>query len=216
MPELPILLLTDEFAAVDKPAGLVAIPERAPTDGCVQTRLAAQLGQRLWVVHRLDREVSGVLVFARNAAAHRRLCLLFEHRAVRKTYTAVAWGELAADTGTVDAPLRLFGSGRMGVAAAGGQAARTDYRVLERRDGFTLLEAYPQTGRRHQLRVHFYHLGHPLVGDPRYGERAAQAQYPRLLLHASRLELPAPDGTPLTIAAPLPPDFLFPPRPGAR
>jgi RluA family pseudouridine synthase len=134
-------------------------------------------------VHRLDKEVSGVLVFARNAEAHRYLNDRFSSRDVRKAYLAVVHGVLTGNGGSIEKPLRQFGSGRMGVDERG-KPSRTDFDVEERWPSTTLVKALPRTGRRHQLRVHFYAIGHPVVGDRRYGDIAIQAQFPRLMLHA--------------------------------
>ena len=214
-----IALLHDDEAllAVDKPAGLATIPERNRAADCLLARLAAgdvsgargapgEPRGRLLVVHRLDKDVSGVIVFAKTSAAHRALCLQFERREVRKTYIALVYGEVAADEGTIDAPLREFGSGRMSVDAARGKPSITTYRVLQRLpSGFTLLEVSPLTGRRHQIRAHLHHLGHPLVGDARYGAAGAAG---RLMLHALRLQVAHPvSGAPLVLQAPLPPEL---------
>ncbi len=155
----------------------------------MQRALEAERGEKLFVVHRLDKEVSGLLLFARDAATHRTLSMAFEHRRVHKTYLGLAHGLLRGDT-TIDKPIAEFGSGRMGVDERRGKPSRTEARVLERYQKQTLVEAHPITGRRHQLRVHFYAIGHALCGDPRYGDLTEQAKWPRLMLHAIRLVLP--------------------------
>lgn len=212
---VPIRVLVEDPAilAIDKPVGVAAIPERDLTAPSVQRLLEAARGERLWVVHRLDKEVSGVLVFARTAEAHRALSIAFEKREVDKTYLALVHGVLAADSGTIAQPIHQFGSGRMGVDGRG-KPSKTHYVVRARGATTTLVEARPVTGRRHQIRVHFYHLGHPIVGDPRYGERSPDAVgggggdkgLGRLMLHALRLVVPRPPGSPgegpLTISAP--------------
>jgi RluA family pseudouridine synthase len=186
---IPRVLFEDrELLAVDKPDGLSSIPERDLAVPSAQKLLEEARGEKLFVVHRLDKEVSGLLVFARNAAMHRTLSMAFEHRRVHKTYLAVARGLLDEDEGVVDRPLREFGSGRMGVDDAKGKPSRTEWRVVRRLRDATLLEAHPITGRRHQLRVHFFAIGHPLLGDPRYGTRekqgtSAREGVARLMLH---------------------------------
>jgi 23S rRNA-/tRNA-specific pseudouridylate synthase len=115
----------------------------------------------------------------------------FEQRRIIKTYLALVHGRVGPNEGVVDQPIREFGSGRMGVSPSG-KPSITTYRVLERLGAFTLLEANPQTGRRHQIRVHLYHIGHPIVGDLRYGDRAVQQRFCRLMLHASGIDLPHP------------------------
>ncbi|MCP5419617.1 MAG: RluA family pseudouridine synthase [Gammaproteobacteria bacterium] len=202
-----ILLETRDVIAVDKPAGLAAIPERDPTRVCLLAQLAEHYGEKLYVVHRLDKEVSGVMVFARNAHAHRYLNDQFCRRAVAKTYTALAHGRLIADQGAIDQPLHQFGSGRVAVDDRRGKPSLTEYRVAERLTGYTLLDVTPLSGRRHQIRAHLYSIGHPLVGDRRYGDPGEQARFPRLMLHARRLAFTLPDGNSLAIAAPLPESF---------
>jgi RluA family pseudouridine synthase len=204
---LTVLYEDDDMLAVDKPHGMPTIPGYDRESKTVLGLLSEQIGGRLFVVHRLDGASSGVLLFAKNAEAHRALNLAFEHREVHKTYRALTHGVINTDRGVIEAPLRRFGSGRMGVDAKRGKACRTEYRVLRRLAGYTLVEAYPITGRRHQLRVHYYHLGHALVGDPKYGDLSEQARYPRLMLHAHRIRLTLPSGTEHEITAPLPPSF---------
>lgn len=201
-----VLYASDDLLAVDKPEGLAAIPGREG-QASLLAQLSAARAERLYVVHRLDKDASGVLLLARNAAAHRYLNGLFAGRAVRKTYLALAHGALAADSLTIDAPLREFGSGRVGVDMARGKASQTEVEVIERLPAVSLLHIHPVTGRRHQIRAHLYHVGHPLVGDTRYGDRATQAAYPRLMLHAQRIELRLPDGAALSVEAPPPPSF---------
>jgi RluA family pseudouridine synthase len=204
---LPILFENDDILAVDKPEGLAVIPERAPGAPCVMQQLEAARGGRLFVVHRIDKDVSGVLLVAKTAAAHRYLNGLFEARRVRKTYLAVVHGRVAAAQGRIAAPIRQFGSSRMGVDARAGKPSLTLYRVTGTFGRFTQVAAHPITGRRHQLRVHFYHLGHPIVGDPWYGEIEMQRACPRLMLHARSIALALPDGSPVHITAPPPASF---------
>ena len=193
--------------AVDKPDGVPTIPGYDPDAHPVQQRVEDQIGQRLWVVHRLDKDVSGVLLFAKTAEAHRHLNAQFSTRAVDKRYAALVHGVPRAAEGCIDAPLRKYGSGRMGVDARRGKASQTQYRVIESFAGCTLVEASPVTGRRHQIRVHLYHLGHPIVGDPLYGDAALRSGYVRLYLHARRIRITHPGGHNLHIEAPLPATF---------
>jgi len=204
---LPILFENDEMLAIDKPEGLAVIPERAPGAPCVMQQLEAARSGRHFVVHRIDKDVSGVLLVAKTAAAHRYLNGLFEARHVRKTYLSVVHGHLAAAQGRVAAPIRQFGSSRMGVDTRNGKPSLTLYRVTGTLGRFTQVAAHPITGRRHQLRVHFYHLGHPIVGDRWYGEVEAQRAFPRLMLHARSIALALPDGSPVHITAPPPVSF---------
>ncbi|MCE9615973.1 MAG: RluA family pseudouridine synthase [Lentisphaerae bacterium] len=204
---LDVLLDTPHVLAVNKPEGIAAIPERAGDQDCLRAQMEAALGVTLFVVHRLDKEVSGAIVFARDAESHRFLNLQFSERRVHKCYLALVHGRPPRDTGDIHAPLREFGSGRMGVDAKGGKPSLTRYRVLDRLPRYTLLEAQPVTGRRHQIRVHLYSLGNPLVGDRKYGDRARQLAYPRLMLHAATLRIPLPTGQTARLEASLPASF---------
>ncbi len=189
--EIPVLYESTDYLAVNKPEGIASIPERLPKTESVLQILQQDRGEKLYVVHRLDKEVSGVLLFARNADAHRYLNDKFSGREVRKTYLAVLQGVLAAAGGSVRQPIRQFGSGRMGVDQRG-KASVTDFDVVERWSSMTLVKAYPRTGRRHQLRVHFYFIGHPVAGDLRYGNVAIQSRFRRLMLHALQISFLLP------------------------
>lgn len=184
---MTILHEDDGLLAIDKPEGLSAIPERDLAQPSAQRLLEAARDEKLFVVHRLDKEVSGLLLFARTAEVHRALSLAFERREVEKRYLGLVWGEVAGERGEVALPIHAFGSGRMGVDARG-RPSLTRWSVLARGAlagrAVTLLALAPVTGRRHQLRVHCYAIGHALVGDPRYGDKALQATQPRLMLHA--------------------------------
>ncbi len=202
-----ILFENEELIALDKPEKLASIPERNPRKPSLLQLLNDRLGRRGYVVHRLDKEVSGVILFAKTPAAHRHLCQLFEKRRVRKTYAALVHGWMEASRGTIEFPLRRFGSGRMGLDEAAGKPCRTDYEVRGRIAAFTELEVSPHTGRKHQIRAHLFLQGHPVAGDRLYGNRAEQAAFPRLMLHARRIEFDSPSGEPLQIESPLPPSF---------
>jgi tRNA pseudouridine32 synthase / 23S rRNA pseudouridine746 synthase len=168
----------DDLIVVSKPEGIATVPENDPSLPSVRRILEDQRGERLWPVHRLDKEVSGVLVFARNADAHRELSTLFEARDVEKTYLALVDGIVSGDR-EIDAPIREFGSGRMGVSPDG-KPSVTSVAVRDRGDDCSLVEALARTGRRHQIRVHLFSVGHPILGDRRYGDVPAS----RLMLHA--------------------------------
>jgi tRNA pseudouridine32 synthase/23S rRNA pseudouridine746 synthase len=207
LPTIPLLYEGPDFIAVCKPVGISSIPERDLAVPSVRTLLEKQLGIRLYTVHRLDKEVSGVMLFAKTADAHRYLNAAFFDRNVKKTYIALVHGVIASDSGTIDAPIRQFGSGRMGVDAKNGKSSITRYSVLERRDQFTLIEAYPLSGRRHQIRVHFYHIGHPIAGDARYGKKSEKEQFARIMLHARRIALKNREGIEMVIEAEVPDEF---------
>jgi RluA family pseudouridine synthase len=194
-----------DIVAVSKPAGEPVIAERGrPPDACLRRRLESELGERLWVVHRIDRDASGLVVFARNADAHRALSLSFEERQVEKTYVAFAGGEIEKEYGSIDVALHPARKGKTRPARAGepgSQEARTDYAVERswRREGavVSLVEVRPRTGRHHQIRVHLRSIDAPLLFDPLYGRGLLPAGLDgapcrRLALHARRLELPFP------------------------
>lgn len=205
--DIPILLETTGLIAVDKPEGVASIPERGGTGDDLLSILSRQTGMRLFVVHRLDKGVTGVIIFAKNAESHKFLNDQFAGRTTKKRYLALVQGVMKDDEGTVEAPLRKFGSGRMGVDAAEGLPSVTRYKVMERFPCYTLLSVHPLTGRRHQIRVHLYSLGHPVVGDRLYGDRRLQNPFDRIMLHARELEIEAEPGKPVLIEARLPASF---------
>ena len=204
-PEIKVLFEDGDYLAVDKPEGVVSVA--AAGQPGLPELLAEVVPGRLFAVHRLDRAASGVIVFARSAAAHRHLNGCFDRREVRKTYLAAVDGTMAVSRGQINAPLREFGSGRMGVDAKRGKPSSTAWKIAERLDGATLLRVEPSTGRRHQIRVHLYHVGHPILGDLRYGDRARQERFPRLMLHALAIDFALPSGERVAIEAPIPPSF---------
>jgi tRNA pseudouridine32 synthase/23S rRNA pseudouridine746 synthase len=210
-----------DLLAIDKPAGRIVIPGRTP-ERSLREELEPAYG-RLWVVHRLDRGTTGVLVFARTAAAHRTLNLAFDRGEPEKTYLAIVRGSPPAEL-RVDAPIAAARKGRMRAAERGDPRAKpaaTRLRVLEafpaRRwtaGPLALVEARPETGRTHQIRVHLAHAGFPLALDPDYGEPGPLAGpdgavlLSRTPLHAARLVLRHPTGGgALVLDAPLPPDL---------
>lgn len=203
---MDILFEDDHLLAVSKPSGQVVIPGRGPLLGePLQAELEHRCGKKIFVVHRLDRGASGLLLFAKDAPTHRSLSMQFERHEVRKSYLVLVQGCLET-SGRVDQPLRAFGSGRMGIHAQG-KASTTEYRVREPLRGATLLEVTPQTGRRHQIRVHLYSIGHPVMGDPLYGKDRPVGGISRLMLHAASLEFTNPKGDRQTLQTDPPEDF---------
>jgi len=202
-----ILLDSPDYLAVDKPEGLSCIPERDKSVPSLIKMLEGERGCRLFVVHRLDKEASGVIVYAKSAEAHKHLNDLFADRKVEKRYVLLAHGVISEESGTIDMPIREFGSGRMGVDERRGKRSVTEFRVIERLPTTTLVDAHPLTGRRHQLRVHFYARGNPILGDQRYGDHALQQQFPRLMLHATRIAFTARDGTAVSVECTTPAAF---------
>lgn len=183
--------------AVDKPSGLLSVPGRgAHLADCLLTRVQAVFPTAL-LVHRLDRDTSGVMIFGLSPHAQRSLSKAFEERRARKTYVARVAGRVGPDTGQVDLPLIVDWPNRplQKVCHDTGKPALTDWSVLRRDAAETRMRLMPRTGRSHQLRVHMREIGHPILGDPFYAVGAA-ADYPRLMLHAEELRLPHPDGGP--------------------
>jgi tRNA pseudouridine32 synthase/23S rRNA pseudouridine746 synthase len=204
---IPTLYEDDDILAVDKPEGLAAIPERNGRGDSLFETLCGRRDEKLYIVHRIDKDTSGLILFARNAGMHRWLNQQFEARAVGKTYLALVHGVISDAGGTIDQPLRQFGSGRVAVDPQRGKTSTTEFSVVKRLEHHTLVEAKPRTGRRHQIRVHLYHLGHPIVGDPLYGDKVTQQDFDRLMLHAWKLAMPLPSGRTLTLEAPTPESF---------
>jgi tRNA pseudouridine32 synthase / 23S rRNA pseudouridine746 synthase len=181
---LLVLLERPELVVVDKPPGLSVIPGREKGAN-LRALLEGQLGRQVWVVHRLDRDTSGVLVFALTAEAHRAWSMAFEQGEVKKRYLALVEGAVSAPL-DLDAPLAPARRSRMKVSPDG-KAARTLVRPIEAFEGATLVEAEPLTGRTHQIRVHLSHAGHPLLFDHQYRRGAQSSVIARTPLHAARL-----------------------------
>ncbi|HGG04412.1 MAG TPA: RluA family pseudouridine synthase [Aliiroseovarius sp.] len=192
---LDILHHDHELLLVNKPSGLLAVPGKgAHLADCLLSRVQAVFPEAL-LVHRLDRDTSGVMVLAMTAHAQRHLGLQFEKRMMKKTYVARVYGHVAEKEGRVDLPLIVDWPNRpkQHVDHENGKQAITDWRVMRYEDNTTRLRLFPQTGRSHQLRVHMLEIGHPILGDPFYATGPARAA-PRLMLHAESLRLRHPDG----------------------
>lgn len=199
-----VLFEGDGLLVIDKPPGVTVIPGRDDDAGAnLREQLEAARKQKIWVVHRLDRDTSGVLVFALNAEMHRRVSMAFENGAVRKRYLALVEG-LISEPQTVDVALAPARRGRMrpaGPEEEGSKAAVTVVRPVEALRNATLVQAEPLTGRTHQIRVHLRALGHPLLFDHQYGRKTPltgkelggcgeEPVLARTPLHAAELELP--------------------------
>lgn len=209
---LDILYEDPDVLAINKPAGLVVIPGGDTAECTLRDLVAAYLaphGERPYVVHRLDRGTSGVVLFARNAAAHRALNLAFDRRATAKTYLALVDGDLAGE-GEIILPLHTARRGKMRPARRGerGLPSQTRWKALERFGQVTWLELQPLTGRQHQLRVHLKAIGHPLAFDPQYGRKTSLPFLDRMPLHAALIRFPHPrSGQLVSVVSPLPTDL---------
>ena len=187
-----IVHLDDDVAVIDKPAGLVVHP--APSHkgetlvGLLEGIAGGGVQGRPGIVHRLDKDTSGLMLVARNEEAHKRLAAQVKRREVLREYTALVVGHLDSRTGTIDAPLGRHRRQRTkrAVKGAGSREARTHFEVFETLPSDTLVKARLETGRTHQIRVHFAAIGHPIAGDPEYGSRGRHG-LERQFLHASRL-----------------------------
>jgi 23S rRNA pseudouridine1911/1915/1917 synthase len=204
----------DHLLVVDKPAGLVVHPGRGHREGTLAQVLAPRLAggedpARVGVVHRLDRDTSGLLVLARSEDAHRRLRAALSARHIQRHYTALVEGRPPARSGTIDAPIgrdRRHRT-RMSLETDTPRVAVTDFQIERMLPATTLLAVQLRTGRTHQIRVHLTAIGHPVVGDPEYGT-AGMLGLGRQFLHASRLAFEHPiDGHPIDLRSPLPADL---------
>lgn len=221
--KLTDLMLHDgkDFFVLIKPAGMLVHPQSPVWEEHPETVFSADETlvsiilanppkgfdssmERAGLVHRLDRETSGVMVIAKTQEFQQEMISLFANREVHKTYHAIACGEVPDDTGTIDVPIGRVAGGKIKASDVGREAV-TDYKVLERKNGFTYIELYPRTGRTNQLRVHLNWLGYPVLGDWLYEGATAD----RLMLHARRIEFAHPlTGRKLKFEAPVPQDFL--------
>ena len=222
--ELDIIYEDSDVIAGNKPSGVVVHPDERHLEGTLaqamierypEIRNSGEDPSRPGVVHRLDRDTSGILIFARNQFAFSFLKSAFQAHEVKKTYLALVVGNVKTDSGTIDLSIgrsrkspmkRIAGKGASGKT----REAVTGYRVREHLDGFTLMEAEPETGRTHQIRAHFAAIGHPLACDRLYagGERfQCPGGLARHFLHAWKLDFTAPAGAKLHVEADLPEDL---------
>jgi RluA family pseudouridine synthase len=206
---MKILYEDKHLLIVDKPAGLSVLPDGWEKDSdYLVKRLEEQFG-RIFIVHRIDKITSGVMVFARDAETHRALNIQFESHEVQKTYHAIVEGNPKWDERIAKHPLRanVGHKHRTMVDDKNGKPSETRFRVIKRFEESTLIEAKPMTGRTHQIRVHAYALGHPLIGDVLYGAQEAYG-IARPMLHAQTLSFLHPvTNERVKFSAPHPPDF---------
>jgi 23S rRNA pseudouridine1911/1915/1917 synthase len=201
------------LAVIDKPAGLVVHPAPGHRGRTLVDALGGLLGggesERPGIVHRLDRDTSGLMIVARDPEAHRRLAAIIKAREVGRIYLALIEGHPRSRSGTIDAPLGRDhrAPAKRAVRGRGARQARTHFTVLEALPADTLVEARLETGRTHQIRAHFAAIGHPVCGDPRYGH-VGRHGLARQFLHSARLEFTHPfSGQEMSFRSPLPDDL---------
>jgi 23S rRNA pseudouridine1911/1915/1917 synthase len=214
---LRIVYEDDDLLIVDKPADLAVHPSPGHSSHTLVNAVLAHCpnlsgvgGQRRpGIVHRLDKDTSGLIIVAKHDAAHLSLSRQLKERKVEKTYVALVEGRIDPAQGVIDAPIARDPRHRKRMAIVkGGREARTRYRLLRKVEGRSLVEVRPETGRTHQIRVHLASIGHPVVADPVYGRAKAIAPVPRQFLHAQRLAFRHPrTGERLELEAPLPADL---------
>lgn len=212
-PAAVVVHLDDSVAVIDKPAGLVVHPAPSHRGPTLVDQLAELLGggdpERPGIVHRLDKDTSGLLVVARTDEAQAALAAQVAARKVERAYLALAGGHLESRTGTIDAPIgrERRTRTRMAVSGAGAREARTHFTVLELLPSSSYVEVRLETGRTHQIRAHFAAIGHPLAGDPTYGAGEGYG-LDRQFLHAHRLGFDHPvSGEPMLFTSELPADL---------
>jgi 23S rRNA pseudouridine1911/1915/1917 synthase len=212
---LDILYEDTDILAVNKPAGMTVHPSPGHATATLVNAILAHCDDlsgiggvlRPGIVHRLDRDTSGVILVAKNEAAHNGLARQLKARTIEKTYLALVEGTPKPAEGVIDAPIARDPRNRQRMAIVdGGRESVTSYSVMERFRGYSLVEARPKTGRTHQIRVHLAAIGHPIVGDRAYGK--ASQLVGRQFLHAARIAFEHPrTGEPMEIDAPLSPDL---------
>jgi 23S rRNA pseudouridine1911/1915/1917 synthase len=220
-----ILVENDEFIVLNKPAGLLSVPDRIQSAPSLKDLLIEKYHQ-IFVVHRLDRETSGVIMYAKTAEAHQRLSVIFQERQVEKIYLGIVWGVPAVLSGIIDLPmLEHPGNNGTMIVHRKGKAASTGYEVIENLGRYSLIKFNLFTGRTHQIRVHMKETGHPIVCDPLYGDgkpffvSSLKRNYKhsefeeekpilsRLALHAARLSFTDADGQVYSPEAEMPKDM---------
>ena len=212
MTEPKIIYEDDSLVVVDKPSGMIVHPDGVHDYPALDAWLSKKYGE-IYIVHRIDRETSGALVVAKTKSAAEFLKAQFKNREVKKVYRAFVYGPLKDERGIIDKPVGSARGGRGPRSARSPHGvlrdALTAYRVLAKGAEASYVEVFPQTGRTHQIRVHFSAVQHPVVCDVLYAQgRPALFGFSRLALHALHLSFVAPGGKGMTFTAPLPPDFV--------
>ena len=215
---LTVVYEDDDLLVVNKPKGMVVHPAPGNPDGTLVNALLAHCGGSLsgingvirpGIVHRIDKDTSGLLIVAKNDNAHRVLAAQIKDHSFTREYEAVVYGNLKTDEGTVDAPIGRHPTKRkqMAIQGAAARPAVTHYRVIARYEGFTHVVLRLETGRTHQIRVHMASIGHPIAGDPVYGPKKAIASLHGQCLHARKIGFVHPDGRFLSFDSELPAYF---------
>ena len=227
MKQYELLAETDDFIAINKPAHLLTIPDRHDSNQPSLISLLKQKYDPVFVTHRLDRQTSGVILFARHAAAHKYFSMLFENRKIQKEYIGIVSRQMQEQKGTIDAAIaeNKFRKGEM-IVSKNGKPATTHFELLHSFPSYSVVVFKPVTGRTHQIRVHSKYINHPLVGDTVYGDGAPvllsaikrkfhlskneleeRPLLSRLALHASAITFKDMQGKEIRIEAPLPKDI---------
>lgn len=215
---LDIVYEDQDVIVVNKPKGMTVHPAAGNEDGTLVNALLAHCGDSLsgvggetrpGIVHRIDKDTSGLLIVAKNDRAHGFLAAQLADHSLYREYEAVVLGNLKDDQGTIDAPIGRSRRDRKKMAVVGreGRRAVTHYQVLGRYPGYTHVRCRLETGRTHQIRVHMASIGHPIAGDPLYGNKGDRSGLSSQCLHARRITFRHPDGREMTLECPLPPDF---------
>ncbi len=209
-----ILYQDDHIIAINKPSGMSTIPnDKTTRELCLVGLAEKETGQKLFVVHRLDKDTSGVVVFAKTAQAHRDLSMQFEHKKVLKKYMAIVAGAVDFTKQEINIPISKSKKNSRKVALSSkGLETITDVRLLKKYEGYSVLDIYPRTGRRHQIRLHLKAIKYPLAIDALYGRPDSitvnGVTLSRMPLHASKITFSHPDTkNEITIEAPLPSDM---------
>ncbi|MEP7164809.1 MAG: RluA family pseudouridine synthase [Ferruginibacter sp.] len=223
---LQVIFENDDFVAINKPAGLLTIPDREQSERSLKEILQDKYGA-IFTVHRLDKDTSGLLIFAKNETAHKYFSKIFEERKVEKFYLGLVIGSPENKTGSIDAPIteHLLHKGTMTVHR-NGKPSLTTYEVIDANKNYSLVSFQLHTGRTHQIRVHAKHIGHPLACDPMYGDgkpvmlssvkkkfklsKHDEAERPmvnRLALHSYKLNFDDVNGKRMELVAEMPKEF---------
>jgi len=221
-----ILFENENWVVLNKPSGMLSIPDRTQSQPSLKDKLLEKYGT-IFTVHRLDKDTSGVIVFAKNETTHKHLSLQFEERSTTKIYTGLVMGKLPETKGLIEESIaEHFSQQGMMMTSAKGKPSITEYEIIEQFRAFAWMQFHILTGRTHQIRVHMKHIGHPLACDPLYGDgkplllssfkkkfnlsKSEEEERPllnRLALHASILKFSDTNGIEYSYEAPLPKDL---------